>query len=165
MAEPREQPIPPLDETGPRKGKAYAERMVKMVRNYVARCRSPNEPGGRMPSDQQVLEREKEAVLSNLRRFGVHNDWLTHDGTTPDWLELVDHSQEVIDGVVVKEGRVHKLSNVGKLNIAHQAFLEGVSFGFPPIQEENFQLLENLRLKYETAQLMLRLANAIISKL
>lgn len=165
MSESQEQPIQSLDETGPRKGKAYAERMVRMVRNYVARCRDLNEPKDRMSSQQRALEQEREAVLSNLRRLGVHDGWLTHNGTTPDWLKLVDDSQEVIDGVVAKQRRVHELSHVGKLNIARQAFLEGVSLGFPPIQEENFQLLEDLRLKYETAQLMLRLANAIISKL
>lgn len=164
MAEPREQPIPSLDETGPRKGKAHAKRMVAIVRNYVARCRSLNKPRERTPSEYLALEQERSAVLSNLRRFGVHNDWLTHDGAIPEWLKLVDGSQKITAAVVTEQGGIPERSYVERLDNARQAFLEGAIFAVPPNNEENDQLIRELRAKYETAQFKRNLAKAVIKK-
>lgn len=164
MSEPKEQPMPSLDETSPRKGKAHAERMVAIVRNYVARCRALKKPRERTPSEQSALEQERDAVLSNLRRLRVHNGWLTYDGATPEWLKLVDDSQKIIAAVVAEQGGIPERSYVERLDNANQAFLGGVIFEVPPNSPENDQLLGGLRTKYETAQFKRNLAKAVINR-
>ncbi len=156
--------MPSREETSPRKGKAHAKRMVAIVRNYVARCRALKKPRERTPSEQRALEQERDAVLSNLRRFGVHNGWLTHDGATPKWLELMDGSQKIIDEVEAEQGGIPERSYVERLDKARQAFSGGVIFEVPPNSRENDQLLEDLGTKYGTAQFKRNLAKAVINR-